>query len=30
MEKNGESFTANSLIAAGMVSYAGPFTSVYR
>jgi dynein heavy chain len=30
MEKNGQSITANCLIAAGMISYAGPFTSVYR
>lgn len=30
MEKNGESITANCLIGAGMISYAGPFTSVYR
>ena len=30
MEKNGESITANCLIAAGMIAYAGPFTSIYR
>jgi dynein heavy chain len=30
MEKNGENTVANCIIAAGMISYAGPFTSIYR
>ena len=30
MEKNGENIVANCLVAAGMISYAGPFTSIYR
>ena len=30
MEKNGENTVANCIVAAGMISYAGPFTSTYR
>ena len=30
MEKNGENIVANCLVAAGMISYAGPFTGTYR
>jgi hypothetical protein len=30
MEKNSENIVANCIISAGMISYAGPFTSHYR